>query len=226
MVTYRCSISDTGIGMSPEFLEHLFEPFAQEHTDARSIYKGTGLGMAIVKSLVDAMHGTIEVSSVENEGTTFVITLPFEIADQEIIQEKKEFIENADITGMRLLLAEDNDLNAEIAQIQLENAGAEVTVVRDGRQAFEAFRDNPEGTFDAVLMDIMMPVMDGLTATKAIRGLDRADAGTIPIIAMSANAFEEDAKKSMEAGMNAHLSKPLNMEHVIAEIAKYNNREA
>lgn len=225
IVTYRCSISDTGIGMSPDFLEHLFEPFAQEHTDARSIYKGTGLGMAIVKSLVDAMHGTIEVSSVENEGTTFVITLPFEIADQEIIREKNEFIENADITGMKLLLAEDNDLNAEIAQIQLENAGAKVTVVRDGRQALEAFRDNPEGTFDAILMDIMMPVMDGLTATKAIRGLDRADAGTIPIIAMSANAFEEDAKKSMEAGMNAHLSKPLKMEHVIAEIAKYNSRE-
>lgn len=221
IVTYQWAISDTGIGMSQKFLEHIFEPFVQEHSDARSIYKGTGLGMSIVKSLVDAMHGTIEVESVENEGSTFTITLPFEIAEKDSIVTKEEFIENADITGKKILLVEDNDLNAEIAQLQLEEAGAEITIVRDGKQALEMFEENPAGTFDVILMDIMMPVMDGLTATKRIRALDKKDAWTIPIIAMSANAFEEDAKKSMEAGMNAHLAKPLKIERVIATIAEY-----
>ncbi len=220
-VTYQWIIADTGIGMSQKFIEQIFEPFAQEHSDARSIYKGTGLGMAIVKSLVDAMHGTIEVSSVENEGSTFTITLPFEIAEKYAVKDKKEQTENVDITGKKLLMAEDNDLNAEIAQVQLEEAGASVTVVGDGKQALEMFRDNPEGTFDAILMDIMMPVMDGLAAARAIRAVERADAGTIPIIAMSANAFEEDARKSMEAGMDAHLAKPLKIEQVMAMIVKY-----
>ena len=177
--------------------------------------------MAIVKSLVDAMKGTIEVSSVENEGSTFIIMLPFEIADSDVIWEEEDVSEDAEIVGMKLLLAEDNDLNAEIAQIQLEEAGAKVTIVKDGRQALDMFKNNPEGTFDTILMDIMMPVMDGLAATKAIRGLDRTDAAVIPIIAMSANAFEEDIKKSLDAGMNAHLSKPLKIEHMIATIAKY-----
>ena len=226
IVTYKWTISDTGIGMNQEFLEHIFEPFSQEHTDARSIYKGTGLGMAIVKSLVDAMDGTIEVSSVENEGSTFAVTLPFELAKEADIQKKEEIVGNADITGTKLLLVEDNELNVEIAQMQLEEAGAKVTVAGDGKQALETFESNPEGAFDAILMDIMMPVMDGITATKAIRSLDRKDAATIPIIAMSANAFEEDAKKSLEAGMNAHLSKPLRIEQVIAEIAKYKNDDA
>ncbi len=221
IVTYQWSISDTGIGMSKEFQKHIFEPFAQEHSDARSIYKGTGLGMAIVKSLVEEMHGTIDVVSEENEGSTFTITLPFEIAEKEAVAEKKELIENADIGGLKLLIAEDNELNAEIAQVQLEEAGAKVTVVKDGRQALEVFANTAAGTFDAILMDIMMPVMDGLTATRAIRGLERPDAITIPIIAMSANAFTEDAKKSIDAGMNAHLAKPLKMESVIATIAKY-----
>ena len=221
MVTYQWAITDTGIGMSKAFMEHIFEPFVQEHSDARSIYKGTGLGMAIVKSLVEAMHGKIEVSSVENKGSTFTITLPFEIAGKEEITDQKEQIEDADIAGKKLLLAEDNDLNAEIAQVQLEEAGANVTIVGDGKQALETFAGNPAGTFDAILMDIMMPVMDGLTAARAIRELERVDAGTIPIIAMSANAFEEDAKKSMEAGMNVHLAKPLKIERVIAVIAKY-----
>ncbi len=221
IVTYQWVISDTGIGMSQEFLQHIFEPFAQDHSDARSIYKGTGLGMSIVKSLVDAMHGTIEVESVENEGSTFTITLPFEIAKKDAIIEKEEFTQNADITGKKLLLVEDNDLNAEIAQLQLEEAGAEVTRVKDGKQALDLFGRNPAKTFDVILMDIMMPVMDGITATKRIRSLDRKDAWTIPIIAMSANAFEEDAKKSIEAGMNAHLAKPLKIERVIATIAEY-----
>lgn len=224
IVTYQWVISDTGIGMSQEFIQHIFEPFVQEHSDARSIYRGTGLGMAIVKSLVDEMHGTIKVSSVENEGSTFTITLPFELAEKSAIKEikdKKERIENADITGKKILLVEDNDLNAEIAQIQLEEAGAEVTVAKDGKEALDIFKENPEGTFDTILMDIMMPVMDGLTATKKIRALDRPDAVKIPIIAMSANAFEEDAKKSIAAGMNEHLAKPLKIEQVIAAIAKY-----
>ena len=220
IATYQWVISDTGIGMSQEFLEHIFEPFAQEHNDARSLYKGTGLGMAIVKSLIDEMHGTIKVTSEEGKGSTFTITLPFEIAEKEAVIQKKIDIENADISGLQLLLVEDNDLNAEIAQVQLEEAGAKVAVVGDGQQAVDVFRKTPVGTFDAILMDIMMPVMDGLSATKAIRAIDRPDAAEIPIIAMSANAFEEDARKSMEAGMNAHLAKPLKMDLVIATIAR------
>ena len=221
VVTYQWIISDTGIGMSQEFLKHIFEPFTQEHSDARSIHKGTGLGMPIAKSLVEEMGGTIEVQSEENQGSTFIITLPLEIAEKDELVEKKEFIENADITGLNLLLAEDNELNAEIAQVQLEEAGAKVTVVKDGKQALELFEKSEPGTFDVILMDIMMPVMDGLTAVRAIRASDRKDAGEIPILAMSANAFEEDAKKSIEAGMNAHLAKPLKIEQVIAAIAAY-----
>ena len=220
-VTYQWVISDTGIGMSQEFVRHIFEPFSQEHLDARSIYKGTGLGMSIVKSLVDEMNGTIEVTSRENIGSIFTITLPFKIAEQSAVTEDTIVTEKADITGKNLLLAEDNDLNAEIAQVQLEEAGAKVTIVKDGKEALELFRDTPEGTFDVILMDIMMPVMDGLTATQYIRILKRPDAAVIPIIAMSANAFEEDVKKSLAAGMNAHLAKPLKMEVVIAAIAKY-----
>ena len=220
IVTYRWTISDTGIGMSEEFLEHIFEPFAQEHNDARSLYKGTGLGMAIVKSLIDEMHGTIEVDSEEGKGSTFTITLPFEIAEKQAIAQKKDDIANADISGLQLLLAEDNDLNAEIAQVQLEEAGAKVTIVKNGQQAVDLFKKTPKGTFDAILMDIMMPVMDGLSATRAIRAIDRPDAAEIPIIAMSANAFQEDARKSLEAGMNAHLAKPLKMDLVIATIAR------
>ena len=225
IVTYQWIISDTGIGMSQEFLAHIFEPFTQEHSDARSIYKGTGLGMSIVKSLVSEMNGTIEVESEENKGSKFIITLPFEIAEKEQIEEKKEYIENADITGLKLLLAEDNDLNAEIAQVQFEEAGAEVTIVKNGKQAVELFEKAEPGTFDAILMDIMMPVMDGLTAAREIRALDRTDADTIPILAMSANAFEEDARKSIEAGMNVHLAKPLKIEQVIAAIAAYSTSE-
>ena len=221
IVTYQWIISDTGIGMSQEFMKHIFEPFAQERSDARSIYKGTGLGMSIVKSLVDKMNGSIEVTSEEGKGSIFTITLPFEIAEKSEISEKKEFIRNADITGLKLLLAEDNDLNAEIAQVQLEEAGASVTLVKDGKQAVEMFAGTAHNTFDAILMDIMMPVMDGLTATRTIRAMERPDAATIPIIAMSANAFTEDAKKSIDAGMNAHLAKPLKMERVVATIARY-----
>ena len=217
--TYRWTISDTGVGMSQEFLQRVFEPFAQEKNDARSVYQGTGLGMSIVKSLVDKMGGTIEVSSQVGVGSTFVITIPFEIAPAPEEKAAPAPAAEGSIQGLHLLLAEDNDLNAEIAQTLLEDEGAEVTLVTDGKQAVERFQSEPPGTFDAILMDIMMPVMDGLAATRAIRALDRQDAGTIPIIAMTANAFEEDAKKCLEAGMNAHLAKPLEMKKLIETLS-------
>ena len=222
VVTYRWTIRDTGIGMNQEFLKHIFDPFAQERSDARSVYNGTGLGMSIVKSLVDHMGGTIEISSEEGVGSIFVITLPFEIAESLQEEEKKEKTEGrGDIKGLHLLLAEDNELNAEIAQTLLEDEGAVITVVHDGQQAIDLFEGHPKGTFDAILMDVMMPVIDGLSATRKIRALSREDARTIPIIAMTANAFDEDIRRCMESGMTAHLSKPLQMEIVVATIARY-----
>lgn len=216
----RWTISDTGIGMSQEFLNHIFEPFVQEHSDARSVYNGTGLGMAIVKRFVDRMGGTIEVTSVKGEGSTFIITLPFEIVEETDSHPAQEH-GKADIHGLHLLLAEDNELNAEIAETLLKDEGVEVFWAKDGKQAVQAFLENPAGTFDVILMDIMMPGMDGLTATKIIRQSDKADATTIPIIAMTANAFDEDARACMEAGMNAHLSKPFQMEKVVDTIADF-----
>ena len=223
IVTYRWTISDTGIGMSEEFLKHIFEPFVQEHSDARTVYSGTGLGMSIVKRIIDRMNGTIVVTSKEGEGSTFVITLPFEIAEkpEEILAEMDGEV---NIAGLHLLLAEDNELNAEIARTLLEDEGAITTIVNDGQQAVDIFSRNKPGTFDAILMDIMMPEMDGLSATKAIRALDREDAGTIPIIAMTANAFDEDEKKCMEAGMNAHLVKPLDIQKMKEAVCRYLNK--
>ena len=224
IVTYEWTVTDTGIGMSEEFLEHIFEPFVQEKTDARSVYQGTGLGMAIVKSLVDKMNGTISVTSKEGEGSTFVIRIPFEIASKvEEITDDKEKSSN-DISGIKILLAEDNELNAEIAQTLLVDEGANVTVVSDGEQAVREFTRCAPHTYDVILMDIMMPKLDGIAATKAIRDMERPDAVEIPIIAMTANAFEEDARKCVEAGMNAHLSKPLQMDVVVGTIAQYYKR--
>ncbi len=217
-VTYRWTISDTGMGMSEEFLKHIFEPFAQEKQTARSEYQGTGLGMPIVKKLIEQMGGTISITSKENVGSTFIITIPFKIAHQPQIKTVES--EN-NIRNLHILMAEDNELNAEIAQMLLEDAGAVITTVTDGKQALELFKEKPAGSFDAILMDIMMPVMDGLSATKAIRALDRADAKNIPIIAMTANAFKEDEKKCLEAGMNAHLAKPIQIDEVIKTIAHY-----
>lgn len=224
IVTYEWTVTDTGIGMSEEFLDHIFEPFVQEKTDARSVYQGTGLGMAIVKSLVDKMNGTISVTSKEGEGSTFVIRIPFEIASKvEEITDDREKSSN-DISGIKILLAEDNELNAEIAQTLLVDEGANVTVVSDGEQAVREFTRCAPHTYDVILMDIMMPKLDGIAATKAIRAMERPDAVEIPIIAMTANAFEEDARKCVEAGMNAHLSKPLQMDVVVGTIAEYYKR--
>ena len=213
--TYRWTITDTGVGMSKEFLQHIFEPFVQEKHDARSVYQGTGLGMSLAKSLVEKMNGTIEVSSEKGIGSTFIVTIPFEIAASQIDESRKEIEkEEISISNMKILMAEDNELNAEIAQALLEGEGGEVTVVSDGQQAVDLFSEKAEGTFDAILMDLMMPVLDGLSATKKIRGMSRPDAKTIPIIAITANAFEEDQKKCMEAGMDAHLTKPLDIDKV------------
>lgn len=217
-VTYQFTISDTGIGMSKEFLERIFEPFAQEHSDARSTYKGTGLGMSIVKSLVEKMNGKIEVSSTLGEGSTFVVTIPFEIASQaEIANANGEEIK--DLTGIRVLLVEDNELNMEIAQMILEDAGIIVTNAENGRVAYDTYMENSPGAFDIVIMDLMMPEMDGFEATKAIRNSGKEDAHSIPIIAMTANAFAEDVKKCMDVGMNAHLSKPINVEMLMKTLS-------
>ncbi len=209
-IIYRWVISDTGVGMSEEFLQHIYEPFAQEKKDARSVYQGTGLGMAIVKKLIEGMGGTISIQSEIGKGSTFAIELPFEIAAEPDNQE----IEECDIHGLNIMLVEDNNLNAEIAEMLLKDEGANVIKVTDGKQAVDLFDLNPEGTFDIILMDIMMPVMDGITATKEIRALNRPDAITIPIVAMTANAFKEDEQKCLKAGMNAHLPKPLDIQKV------------
>ena len=212
---------DTGYGMSEEFQKKMFEPFSQEDTGARTHFNGTGLGLSIVKKMVDAMGGTISCVSQLGKGTTFMVSLPLELdlqAEEREIQKKQEI---KDIHGVRVLLTEDNDLNMEIAQFFLENAGAVVEKATNGQEALDIFRNSEIGHFDVILMDVMMPVMDGLTATREIRRLIRSDAGTIPIIAMTANAFQEDRKRVLEAGMNEHLAKPLESEKLIETIGKY-----
>ncbi len=213
-VVYQAVISDTGIGMRPEFLEHIFEPFSQEHSDARSTYYGTGLGMAIVKSLLDKMDGTIRVESKEGEGSRFTVTIPFEIASEEEMPQKAERTD-IDLSGIRILLVEDNALNREIASMLLKDAGVTVTEAQDGLEAVNLFVSEDAGTFDLILMDLMMPVMDGYEALKKIRASGKADAKSVPIVAMTANAFVEDVQKCMEAGMNGHLSKPIELEKLM-----------
>ena len=206
----RFDCADTGIGMSEEFQKHLFEPFTQEGSDARSTYGGTGLGMAITKSLVDKMGGTIEFESKKGEGTAYHITIPFRI-DPEAAARPAAGPEGADISldGMRILVAEDNPLNMEITEFFLKSAGAALTKAENGQEALERFKAALPGTFDAILMDVMMPVLDGYQAARAIRALDRPDAKTVPIIALTANAFAEDALLAKQAGMNAHITKPI-----------------
>lgn len=209
-VLFCFNVSDTGIGMSPEFLKHIYEPFAQEGNDARSKFQGTGMGMPIVKSLVDAMGGTIEVTSELGTGSTFYVQIPLAIDTCPQIQtQTDERAPKVSLTGMSVLLAEDNQLSAEIVQTLLETEGIIVTHADNGSDALDLYLSRPAGSFDAILMDVMMPEMDGYEATRAIRLSDKADAADIPIIALTANAFAEDAQAARDAGMNAHLPKPL-----------------
>ena len=219
-ILLRWEITDTGIGMSPEFLKRVFEPFARESSVAGTV-GGTGLGMPIVKQLIELMGGSIDISSELGEGSTFVISIPFDPAPAP--RETEQVANESVLKGRRLLLVEDNDLNAEIAATILEGDGAYVSIAGDGVQAVEAFAANPVGTFDVILMDVVMPKMDGLAATRAICALDRSDAASIPIIAMTGNAFQEDVQECLEAGMNAHLAKPIDLakaERVIAKVVE------
>ena len=215
------TIKDTGIGMSEDFLKNIFQPFVQADQGARSQYKGTGLGMAIVKELLERMGGTIQIDSVENQGTTIHVVIPFEIAEESAAVQEMSELPKESLSGCRILLAEDNELNREIAVFLLKDEGISVTEAEEGQQAVECFLKMPEGYYDAVLMDIMMPVMDGYQATREIRGSGKKDAEMIPIIAMTANAFAEDKRKTMEAGMDAHLSKPLNVPELMDTIRKF-----
>lgn len=181
--------------MSEEFLDHLFEPFAREHTDLNSGYEGTGLGMAIVKQLIEKMGGTIDVTSKLDKGSRFAIEIPFDIASEEDIRKNETENNENDISGIHVLLVEDNELNMEIAETFLTDAGATVTKAFNGQQAVYMFNENPPGKFDAILMDVMMPVMNGYDATRKLRSMNRPDAKTIPIIAMTANAFVEDIQE-------------------------------
>ena len=217
---YAFTIRDTGIGMTQDFIDnHLFEAFSQEDNAARSQYGGTGLGMSIVNQLVQKMNGTITVESTVGEGSCFTVTLPFAIDhDPPAAGPEKEV--SADLHGKRLLVVEDNELNMEIVEFMLKSAGAEVVKAFDGESAVRAFAADPAG-YDAILMDLMMPVMDGYAAARAIRASGQTRAGTVPIIAMSANAYAEDVKKCLDSGMNAHISKPLFKDVMLRTIARF-----
>ena len=220
MVKFRCQ--DTGIGMSEEFLQHIFEPFTQEDTKVHANYKGTGLGMSIAKELTTKMGGTITVESVKDVGTCFEVSIPFEIDRSDHASQITESDEEQySIEGLNILVAEDNDLNMEISKFQLESAGAKVLEVHNGQEAVTAFEQSAPGSIDAILMDVMMPVMDGYEATKCIRSMEREDARTVPIIAMTANAFSEDKVTAKQAGMNEHLAKPLDVKRMIKTIYNY-----
>ena len=220
MTTMEFVCWDTGIGMTDEFQKHIFEPFAQEHTGSRTKFTGTGLGMPITKKLVEKMGGTITFESEKGVGTTFVIRVPFKIDLDADKREEQTDASEKSIKGLHILLAEDNELNMEIAEFVLQNEGADLTKAWDGQEAVELFRNSEPGEFDVILMDIMMPVMDGYEAAKMIRFLDREDAKEIPIIAMTANAFTEDRIKAKEAGMDEHIAKPVDMELLIKVIHK------
>ena len=211
---------DTGIGMAEEFQKHIFEPFAQEHSGSRTKFSGTGLGMPISKKLIEKMGGTITFESAEGIGTTFVIRVPFKIDLDVDIREEQADVSEKSIKGLHILLAEDNELNMEIAEFVLQNEGAEVSKAWNGEETVELFRKSESGEFDAILMDIMMPVMNGYEATKMIRSLDREDAKVIPIIAMTANAFTEDRLRAKEAGMNEHIAKPFDVKLLVKIIHK------
>lgn len=217
---FTCTVRDTGEGMDAESLERLFEPFFQADSGARTMYPGSGLGMSIAGELVRLMGGTINVESEQGQGTTVVLSVPFSLASRPSA-DASEPNDARGIDGMRILVAEDNDLNLEITRCVLEREGAKVVVARDGAQALSAFERSEEGSIDAIVMDLMMPVMDGYEATRAIRALDRHDAIEVPIVAMTANAFESDRTRAFEAGMDEHLTKPVDPARLVATLAKH-----
>lgn len=222
IATLEFVCSDTGIGMSKEFQKHAFEPFAQENANARTAYSGTGLGLAITKELVEQMGGTIEFRSRPGSGTTFVVQLPLRIdAKADAQKEQSAQPQAGSIRGAKVLLVEDNELNMEIAQFLLESEGAVVTQAWNGREAVELFAASEPNSYDVILMDVMMPLMGGLEATRIIRGMKRQDAATVPIFAMTANAFQDDIQRSRAAGMNEHLTKPLDAKELLTMIARY-----
>ena len=220
MTTVEFVCRDTGIGMTDAFQKRIFEPFTQEYTGSRTKYAGTGLGMPITKKLVEKMGGTIAFESKEGEGTTFVIKIPFKIDPDADSREEQTEVSGKSIKGLHILLAEDNELNMEIAEFMLRNEGAIVTKAWNGQEAVEIFRKSEAGEFNVILMDIMMPVMNGYEAAKQIRSMDREDASVIPIIAMTANAFTEDRIRAKEAGMDEHIAKPVDAKLLVKVIHK------
>ena len=223
-VVYEMIISDTGIGMSKEFLKKIFEPFTQENQNARTVYGGSGLGISIVKKMLEQMGGNIEVESEKGVGSKFTIQIPFKL-DKEPKQNKADkAAEDITLDGFRVLLVEDNELNMEIAQYMLESVQVEVVVARNGKEAVDTFAASELNEFDCILMDMMMPVMDGIEATKEIRKMTREDAATVPIVAMTANAFAEDVQKVKEAGMNEHIAKPIDFDRMIEVLWYFANK--
>lgn len=224
LAEYEFVIKDTGIGIGEEFQKHIFEPFTQEDHGARTYYSGAGLGMSIVKKLADQMGGAVEVESRIGQGSVFRVRLSLRVDGKE--EERpgdREADAPADISGMRVLLVEDNEVNCEIMKFLLEQAGAAVVTANDGKVAVDAFRASERGAFHCILMDLMMPVMSGFEAARMIRGLDRADAGKVPIIALSANAFEEDIAMAKDAGMDEHLAKPVDMGRLFQVMRRLRN---
>ena len=223
---FHFEIEDTGIGMKSDFLERIWDSFAQENNGNCSGQKGTGLGMAITKKLVELMDGTIKVESKPGVGSKFIVVAAFDTAKVSDLAEKgektecKQESENC-LVGMKVLLVEDTPLNMEIAKFMLEEKGIEVTTAENGQIAVTIFNNSPEGSFDAVLMDVRMPVMDGLAAAKSIRALPRIDAATVPMIAMTADAYDEDIRRTAEAGMDAHLTKPVSQDKLLQTLEKY-----
>lgn len=224
----KVEISDTGIGMSSEFMDkNLFKPYSQELNKVTNRYAGSGLGLAIVKNLVELMGGQIQVKSELGEGTTFTIELTFEVMDENVAKENRQITGSsqeeirARLSGKNILICEDHPLNAEIAQRLLEAVGCHATIAQDGKQGVEAFLQSELHSFDVILMDIRMPVMDGLEAAAAIRAQEREDAKTIPIIAMTANAYDSDKENCVKAGMNTHLSKPIDVNELYHTLEQY-----
>ena len=222
--TYQFNCSDTGLGMSPEFQKRAFEPFTQEGKETTTSFSGSGLGLSIVKDVVELMGGTIELHSQENVGTTFIITLTFEIDHSEQVKPDAAPANDVNVTGKRALLVEDNALNREIANVMLADQGLIIDEADDGQQAIETFAKSEPGTYSYIFMDVMMPVMNGLEATQRIRQLNRPDAQSVPIIAMTANAFAEDRQACLDAGMNAHVGKPIEAQALHDAIQQFAKR--